>query len=145
MLSTYQGRPTPPAIGLFFSIPRAIIELRKDCYLKNGLFYSMLKHKGNMIALGAYEDADQCNLAYDIGKVERKRGEKLVNSQGWSISSSCPQLKVSMMIDGKMKYFKSFGPDQKEEAKALHNKLFIKETARQISQLKKDYEDAKED
>ncbi|MBL4800204.1 MAG: hypothetical protein JKY50_22640 [Oleispira sp.] len=144
MFSTYQGRPIPAATGLFFSIPKAIIELRKDCYLKNGLFYSMLKHKGNMIALGAYDSAEECNLAWDIARVERKRGERLANSQGWASSTSCPQIKVNLSINGKTFYGGSFRPDQKAEAKALHKKLFNQETERQISQLKKDYEDAKE-
>ena len=143
MISTYQGRPIPAAIGLFFSIPKAIIEIRKDCYLKEGVFYAMLKHKGNLIALGAFESAEECNLAWDIGKVERKRGERLTNSQGWATSTSCPQIKVNLVIDGKTFYGGSFGPDQKDEAKALHKKLFNQETERQISQLKKDYEDAK--
>ncbi|PHQ78914.1 MAG: hypothetical protein COB66_07940 [Coxiella sp. (in: Bacteria)] len=144
MLSTYQGRPIPAAIGLFFSIPEAIIKLRKDCYLKNGLFYSMLKRKGNMIALGAYDSAEECNLAWDIGTVERKRGERLANSQGWASSTNCPQIKVNLSINGKNFYGGSFRPDQKAEAKELHKKLFNQETARLISELKKEYENARQ-
>ena len=143
MISNYRGKPLEPSIGMFFSIPIAIIELRKDCYLKNGLFYAMLKHKGNTIALGAFEDAAECNLAYDIGKVERKRGERLINCQGYTYSTSSKNIKVSLIMNGKMTYGASFEPGQEVEAKKLHKEMFNQETARQISQLKKEYEDAR--
>lgn len=145
MLSHYRGKPLEPSAGMFFSIPKAIIDLRKDCYLKDGLFYSMLKHKGNLIALGAFDSAEECNLAWDIGKVERKRGERLKTSQGWTLSTGSPQLKVNLVIKGKYHYAGSFSPDNKAEAKAVHKKLFNQETARIVSELKKEYENARQD
>ena len=134
-MTYYAGRETGPPTGLIFTMPLKHEALRKDCYLKDGVYYSVLKWKGNLIALGDFDGAEKCNLVWDRERLIRRRALLLSQSQGFCRSSLCSSIRVNVMIEGVVTYFRSFTKEQEKEALVLYTKEYNKETARQLDAL----------
>ena len=132
-MTYYMYKPTGKPTGLPFTMPVEHEVLRKGCYLKGGRFHSVLKHKGNIVNLGVFETASECNSVWDRSKARRKIKDRVPSAKGYTKATIGTTQKVNMFIGGVQVYIGTFASEK--EARAVYLVEFHAETKRMLEAL----------
>lgn len=137
MITTYMGREVGASIGLLFTVAEVRAmgheELRKDCYQKEGHFFSVLKWKGNRINVGVFDTENECNDAWDRAKERRKIKDRVPSRLGFTLATVGTMQRVNLWCNGVNKYIGTF--KTKKLAREAYLLAFHAETERQLEAL----------